>query len=1785
MHKYYRLLLSTALLASVLPASASIFTWNGTGSGNWSVPGNWSPTGLPSAADEAVLGTSGESPSAGAADNTVDIDFTLQSLWFAPTNLSPNFAYQNTQINAGVTLSVNSTNAEIVFDSGTQNDPFLNTGNGGLAASYSAISGSGTLTVTDSNAASVMIVSQGSSQYSGKAGLWASLDMSGLSTFNGTFGRLLAGVQGDGPVGNGAVALNNSGRQAGELSLAMTNNIHLTQTGNIQGTADAAVAGAALVINDAPFFGDNGSEIFLGVSNAIWADTITVGRQQCNRTALMEFNPEFSAPQQIYLRGESSNRVSEFVIADNTVNGATGNANPGVITVPPGGFSVGSAGLFDVSAGTSDIMIDALIIGKGYQFAGGGYAAGAFNMGAGSLNVNTLQLGVMSSASETAPVTGVLNDAGGAITVNSGSVALGVELASPASTFATGTLVISGGGSLDVANGGIVDDGLSESQVLLTNAIVTAANIGSASAPIGTLVVGDSTLNVSVSGLEGAILADNISTVSSLTGVTINLTSISGVAAQQTVITLIQSQNPISYSSIGGGVGGTDLILGGLPAGYQGHLQINLDSVQLVLTQNPTVPDGWTGADISIHDTNWSDSHNWSLGSEPSANVPAAFSASASAASSALSSLGGGPGAVNPAKINNIVDTSVGVLGVNYGNINGTYENTSINPGVTLTLGSGGLTVGSPVIDEGNTTANATISGSSGTLAVNDNSAVLYVGLGHASASSSASATLDMSGLGAFNVNAGSLLIGVGSVGFTSVLQPAGAVYLAETNSLTLTAGNGQSDSALVALDVGDAGDAETQAGYGASSTSALYLGWSNNIQADYIDVGRQWANGKLAFNPAVTNSSPSVVIRGASANPVVSLNIGDGAENTLPAGGGSGTVDLTGGTANILVNTLNVGKSSPNCIAPTTVTTGTLTFNSGLIAASTVNISDNPANSGSYVSPAAGVINVNGAATLVASSTLNLGLTPGAQAGGTPSAILNVNGGSVWANNVVAGTNGTVSAISLVGATFGATNGIAAASAPVTTLNLTNSTIIAAASSGPVINAESVNAGGSSNTVILLSLPPVEVYPLVVTLVNSANPISGSLNFQAQLPSSYSGIAVSYANNHSQVILTIQNGPISARGIVHWIGPAGINMNWSDSANWFLPPIPAAPDIAMFDNVGESLTAGVAGADNVADVNVTIAGLLYAATNDSVDFALTPAAYQNTVINPGVTVTVNNTNPVIVLDSGTQNDPTNSSSGNGPVGNTSSYATISGGGTLSVNDPNPESVAIVSQGSSQYSYPSASLWAQLDMSGLNSFNGTFGRLLVGIQGVGATAGEVALNASGRQTGLLWLAATNVIHLTQTGNTQGGFAAAAGGPALVVFDSGFSGDNPSEIHLGLSNAIYADTITIGRTGVQSGVMDFNPNLITDSSIIPQLWLRGQSASRVSEMIIADSTYEGGNSQYENPDSRILVTPAISGGNNEEESSLMDLSAGTVNMMVDTLIVGQGCNTGGSGFVVGQLSIGGGALNANALELGAMTSSATVTPVTGILNITNATLTVNNSLALGVPMGGATASYAAGNLNLSGVNAAVGSITASGSVNSSINMTGGSLTLTSAAGSIGTSAAPVGSITLSGGTILNLAAGAFPAVVAGSISGSGSADTINISYLPPMTTLPATVTLIQSQSGIGSYDFVLGTLPTGFHGTLQESTDNTAVQLVITSSTTPPAKGATITHAGVTAGSITLSGTNGLSDAVYYVLSSTNLAAPHGGWSIIATNAFDASGNFNLTLPATATQQFFRIESQ
>jgi autotransporter-associated beta strand protein len=102
------------------------------------------------------------------------------------------------------------------------------------------------------------------------------------------------------------------------------------------------------------------------------------------------------------------------------------------------------------------------------------------------------------------------------------------------------------------------------------------------------------------------------------------------------------------------------------------------------------------------------------------------------------------------------------------------------------------------------------------------------------------------------------------------------------------------------------------------------------------------------------------------------------------------------------------------------------------------------------------------------------------------------------------------------------------------------------------------------------------------------------------------------------------------------------------------------------------------------------------------------------------------------------------------------------------------------------------------------------------------------------------------------------------------------------------------------------------------------------------------------------------------------------------------------------------------------------------------------------------------------------------------------------------------------------------------------------------------------------------NLALASAPGGFNYSFNTNTPG-VVQLIV-ASTTPPSFGSV----GWGAGGLGFSGGNGVPLGNYFVLQSSNLV----NWTAIATNQFDAGGNFSVTnLPATNNQNFYRLQLQ
>jgi hypothetical protein len=312
------------------------------------------------------------------------------------------------------------------------------------------------------------------------------------------------------------------------------------------------------------------------------------------------------------------------------------------------------------------------------------------------------------------------------------------------------------------------------------------------------------------------------------------------------------------------------------------------------------------------------------------------------------------------------------------------------------------------------------------------------------------------------------------------------------------------------------------------------------------------------------------------------------------------------------------------------------------------------------------------------------------------------------------------------------------------------------------------------------------------------------------------------------------------------------------------------------------------------------------------------------------------------------------------------------------------------------------------------------------------------------------------------------------------------------------------------------------------------------------------------------------------------------------MSVDVLNIGRASGaTTGSGICTGTLNFDAGAINANTVNLG-------LQPVTGSkigigsLGVSSntvigsqATLTVNGSINLGLAAGGVGGPTNSGTLNITNGTVSANSIVAGTNSVSTINLMGGRLTV---ATTIGNAAAPLGTLTLAplntpdnSNTVLQVPAGLAPSVVVSNLNIDGLDSTtnfINISSVASVTA-PAELPIIHYTNltlTVGAtFNLGLGTLPSGYTGYLTNDATLNAIALVVTS-TPAPSVPPTIKNIIVAGGNVIITGTNNFgAGGTYHVLTSTNLSLPVTNWTVLTNGTFDSSGVFNTTNALDDTQ--------
>ncbi len=330
---------------------------------------------------------------------------------------------------------------------------------------------------------------------------------------------------------------------------------------------------------------------------------------------------------------------------------------------------------------------------------------------------------------------------------------------------------------------------------------------------------------------------------------------------------------------------------------------------------------------------NWSDFDNFSDNSDPSGdNVT--FN---------------NTGTVGSGTINNIVDSDVSIgdlLYKQYQEGAGTptnWHNAEISESVTLTVG-GDLIVGG--LTNSTYSTHTAIVGTGKLLVSGETSKIGVGGQGDTRGGNSEATDLDLRGLGTFEADVQQILIGeIASADLGKYSADPGErshLYLAETNTIKVDVISLQAASRF--------------------EPGSLHLGQSNKINVDNLWLGPPNRIGQMDFDSSWTD--PSAILRAKDGESRVStIAIGwrsDPTRNQRTAG----DIDLTGGTVDILVDNLNMGRGRNNDNSDN-FGVGVLTFDAGTIDATTINMGGGCRGDAD--------ININGTAKLIA-DTVNLG-------------------------------------------------------------------------------------------------------------------------------------------------------------------------------------------------------------------------------------------------------------------------------------------------------------------------------------------------------------------------------------------------------------------------------------------------------------------------------------------------------------------------------------------------------------------------------------------------------------------------------------------------------------------------------------------------------------------------------------------------------------------------------------------------------------------------------------------
>ena len=540
--------------------------------------------------------------------------------------------------------------------------------------------------------------------------------------------------------------------------------------------------------------------------------------------------------------------------------------------------------------------------------------------------------------------------------------------------------------------------------------------------------------------------------------------------------------------------------------------------------------DYWAGVPDTSTTTNWTDAANWTSAVQTYYNQ--------------VEFLGVGASANTSFAVNNVLDGTTGVAQMpiwelDYAPTNGNYT-TLIVPGVTMSIaaGNGTLRVGADQLNGGspapaNAVETITITGPGAALTM---AGTLFVGQGSPTAGDTHNVTLDLSGLDNFSDSGSEILVASGGAQRTH-----GTLYLAKTNYITL--GN----------DIQICNQT-----YSNSVACGVYLGENNYILTGTGNLvvggtGTTAAGAFMKFNPAFLGGAnpPTAYIGGsASDNRIVNFYICNA--NGTPQVPGSALCDFSGGNMTLNARTMQLGQAGNAGVNAL----GVLTMDDGVVNVNNATVGNQGVSSGGT---GVGIINLNtnvalgASAALQVNSTLTLAAVSGTVTAGSAGTI-NVNGGSLTAENIVSG--GGASGLNLTNASFTLSGTAGAIPAPISSVSLVNSTLsLAVIAAKTNIEVASLSTGGPTNIINITVVPPAPAYPVRIPLIKYQGSIGGAgFNFGVgTLPSLCAGYIFNNTADAS-VDLVLTSGPFT----LTWSG--SVNGNWdTTTANWLAGSTPTS--------------------------------------------------------------------------------------------------------------------------------------------------------------------------------------------------------------------------------------------------------------------------------------------------------------------------------------------------------------------------------------------------------------------------------------------------------------------------------------------------------------------------------------------------------------------------------------------------------------------------------------------------